>query len=231
MKKFMLMAATALVLFPLSAKATTDYWGPDKFFYGLEGGLAVPTDTNVTLSGGIVGSGHFKYNDGYELGGFVGYNFSDLLKGELQVSYARADYDKLSGTLTGGPIIGSGDISLNGHVDAWTGMANAIVTPFNFHGLKPYAGGGVGISEAHSKIDSASFGGVTATVDSSQRQTDFAADGILGLNYALGKDMSVGARYQYLWINSASTYTSNGVTEHDGNFSANVFTLRLNWNF
>lgn len=230
MKKYVLpiAAAAVLALVPLTAKAEQDSNG--KFYIGLDGGLVIPGNTSVNLTGTTAGSGHFSYKDGYQIGGFLGYHFNDLFSAEGQLAYDRSNFDKLSGTLTGGAIIGTGNINVNGNISAFTGFLNGIISPFH-NGFVPYAGGGVGFADARSKISSISFNGVTSAVNSSENQTDFAADGLVGFDIPVGQSLSVGARYQYLWVNSAQTTTSNGITEKDGNFNASIITARLSGKF
>jgi opacity protein-like surface antigen len=108
---------------------------------------------------------------------------------------------------------------------------NGVVTPFQGLGFSPYVGGGLGFASTHSTVNSLTDGTTTLTVDSSDSKTDFAADALAGFDVPVAQGFSLGARYQYLWINSGDTTTDSGVTEKDGNFSANVVTARATFKF
>ena len=69
-----------------------------------------------------------------------------------------------------------------------------------------------------------SFGGSTATVNADQSETDLALNGIAGVNLAVTDNITIGARYRYLWINSEDSTTASGVTGNVGNFTAHVIT-------
>lgn len=236
MKKYLLSVATILALVPLTAKAETD-WSLGKFYAGLDGGVVLPQDTNVSATGaGFAGTGHFSYKDGYQIAGFVGYHFTDFLSAEGQLAYDRSSFDKLSGTITAGALAGSGSVSANGHISAFTGFLNGIITPFHSNRFVPYVGGGIGVAAGRTSLDSLSANGVTVNVGSTENRTDFAADGVVGFDvpfsmFSAGQDVSLGLRYQYLWVNSAETVTSNGVTATSGNISANIISARLSWKF
>ena len=53
-------------------------------------------------------------------------------------------------------------------------------------------------------LTSITFNGTTVTGNSTNTQTNFAANGILGVDYMVMPQLSVGARYRLLFINTAS---------------------------
>lgn len=213
MKKILFLCA---FLVPSTAQA-------GEFYAGVHGGIVLPNDTHISASGVATGSGDISYKTGYQFGGFMGYKFTPMLAGEMQIDYSQADYDKLSGTLNGT----SGNADINGSISAFTGLANVIVSPVKMGGFAPYLGAGAGMAFAHSEISS--IAGVA--VGSDNDETDLALDALLGFNYDLSKDLSIGARYQYLWVDSGSSDTASGLTLKQDDFTAHILTARLNWKF
>jgi opacity protein-like surface antigen len=76
-----------------------------------------------------------------------------------------------------------------------------------------------------------SFGGSTATVSSSHSETDLAWDAVAGADVALGEHVSLGGRYQFVWIDSGSSASGGGVTGKSGNFGAHVVTAQATYRF
>jgi outer membrane protein W len=229
MKKYLPLLAFVSLL-PLSAHAGAFKTG--NFYGSVGGGVAIPQNTSASLSGAITGSGNYHFKDGWSANGILGYHFTDFLAGEAELEYSRVKFDKLSGTLTAGLLgAGSGDIGIDGHAQAFTGLVNGLVTPFNAYGVSPYLGGGVGFASTKTHINSLTFAGTTFAADSGTSKTYFAADGIAGFDARVNDYLSLGGRYQYLWINSASSDTSSGVTEKDGNFKSHVLTAQAVFKF
>ncbi len=99
----------------------------------------------------------------------------------------------VSGSLTGS---GAFNIGVNGSIGTYNGLVNAIVRPWGragFGGFSPYFGGGLGFSNWDSHINGISPNGSSATVNSNGDETDLAADCILGFDYAINSQMSIGA--------------------------------------
>jgi opacity protein-like surface antigen len=189
------------------------------FYVGLGAGIVVPESTSVTISGSITGSGNVNYDDGAAVLGMLGYHFNDFVAGEGELGYSSFDYNNVSGSLTAGGLgTISGTIGVNGNVSTVVGLFNALITPLGKNKISPYVGGGLGFASTDAKVNSLSANGLTATVNSSNNETDLAADGIVGLNFAVTDNLSLGGRYQYLWVNRSSSASAGGVTEKSGDF-------------
>jgi opacity protein-like surface antigen len=63
----------------------------------------------------------------------------------------------------------------------------------------------------------------------SHSDTDFAADAIIGFDYAVSPQISIRARYQFLWVISASS--GNGVTGSNSDFTGHVLTATATFRF
>src|SRR5581483_7534482 len=106
---------------------------------------------------------------------------------EGNFEYAGFDTHSVTGTLA---VSGGGSAAVNlglqGHVDTYNGLFNAIWSPLgaaNWRGFSPYLGVGVGFSHLDESITAVTFSGTTFTGSASQSNTDFAANGILGFDY------------------------------------------------
>jgi opacity protein-like surface antigen len=225
MKKLLLATIAAVgILAAMPAQATPFLFGNGNGYAAIGGGIAIPQNTDVTLTGPIAASGKIHYKDGAEINAMLGYHFTDYLAGEAEVAYSRVSLDNISGTFGGV----SGSLDAGGHASAFIGLVNGIVTPFHGLGFTPYVGGGIGA--AHTKSEITSLAGV-ALGGSSSSDTDFAADGLVGFDIPVAAGFSLGGRYQYLWINSKQTTTSGTETEKDGNFGASVITAQATFHF
>ncbi len=192
MKKLLALAVSLIALSSTTAEAapsaadgtqTTNY---ENFYVGLGAGVVVPESTSVTISGSITGSGNVNYDDGAAVLGMVGYHFNDFVAGEGELGYSSFDYNNISGSLTAGSLgTITGTIGVNGSVSTVVGLFNAIITPLGKNKLSPYIGGGLGFASTDAKVNSLSANGTTALVNSSNSETDLAADGIVGLNFAV----------------------------------------------
>lgn len=177
---------------------------PSKDFYvGLQAGWVIPEDVDFTVLGR---SGKYEFNDGYSVGGLAGYQFNNYLRGEVSLTYAHFDYDRVS-------IDGIGSGSVDGDVNSTIGMVSAVVSPLGKTKVSPFFGGGVGAAYSKDKIRSVD--GVS--VDVSNSDTNLALSGLVGLEANLSDSVSLGLRYNYLWIDSGSNGTDNLATH---NFSA-----------
>jgi OOP family OmpA-OmpF porin len=192
-------------------------------YVGLGAGAIIPQNIDLTFSGALSGSAKGEFKTGWDINGFAGYHVNDYLAGELDLDYGSFDYDKITGNVTGVAI----NAPISGSVDSFLGIANLVATPLGRAGFSPYIGGGVGLAHFDATVNS--VGGVA--VGSSSSDTDFAADIVVGLDVPLSNRLSLGARYRFLWVNSGSTTTSDGVTTKEGNLTAHLMTANATFRF
>jgi opacity protein-like surface antigen len=192
-------------------------------YVGVSGGVIIPNKLHGTFSGAIAGGGDLSFKTGPVGTGFVGYHVDDYLSGELEAGYARFDEDNFSGTLNGV----SGSASINGKLNTIIGFGNVIVTPFGRSGFAPYVGGGPGVAHFDEKVNS--IGGIA--VNTSSKETDFAANVIAGFEATVASRWSIGARYRFVWANTSSSTTSGGVTTKQDDFTAHVITANATFHF
>ncbi len=222
----------ALMAMPANAqqaqRATMDIGNA---YVGLSGGIIIPDDVHDTYSGTITGSSNTSFKTGAAVTGFAGYHFNNFIAGEAELGYAAYDYDKASGTLSSGGTTLTGSIGVNGDVTAWTGFANAIITPLGRAGFSPYIGGGLGFASVDAKINSVTLGGTTLAVNSKRSETDFAANILAGFDFPVSNNFALGARYRFVWINSGGTSTSSGTTTKEDNATAHVISVTAKYRF
>jgi len=207
-----ILAAGAMAALSVSAQAA-DVTSPNgKFYLGADAGLYVANDIkfNVTDSNNA-GSGKFSFKNGYEGGVFAGYKVNRFLKAEAQVGYSTADFKGVNGSFTDANAnVYSGGLSVGGSMDTWTGMANAIVTPLgDRYRISPYIGGGIGFAHVNVEVNKVA----DIAVSASNSETDFAMQGIVGVDYAVTKNFDLGARYRYGWVNTSDNGL-DAVTSH-----------------
>jgi opacity protein-like surface antigen len=200
-----------------------------KGYASLQVGAAIPNDVDLTVAGAITGSGKFSFDDGYAIHAVLGAHLTSWLAGELEFGYANFDFDKFTGSLTaGGTTIVNA--SLNGDIEQYSGMVNAIIKPLNVNGFVPYFGGGVGVVHSKASVNSFTVGSATFT-GSSSSSTDFGAQFIAGVDYEISPSISMGLRYRFFWANTGDSETSAGTTttsdDLTSHMSSAVFTFRF----
>jgi opacity protein-like surface antigen len=212
------------------------------WYGGIEAGIMIPQDISYKVSGPVLGvpstlSGNLSFNAGPAIGGFVGFNFNPYLAGEGVFLYGNSGFDKLTGNTTG-IITASGTAALSGSVDTETFLVNAIVRPFGAlrdRGFSAYLGGGIGFLNHDAKltVNSISALGVTVPVNvcASNSALDFAADAIVGFDWAATDQLSLGGRYRFLWANLSSVGCLAGATCSQGDFTAHVVTANATFHF
>lgn len=183
------------------------------WYVGIHGGAAFPLamktsvdavweDTDVGDAGGFFGNGKTHFDTGWLVGGTVGYEMGNGLRGELEVTYLNAGNKKVKGSWgydaydAGDNLIdwdaGNYSIKTKGHLDATFVLAN-LWYDFNSMGaFKPYVGGGVGVAFVGQNLKA---GGFKLLDDSS---TAFAFQAGAGVKWALSDavDLDVGYRFK-----------------------------------
>jgi len=219
---------------------------PNGLYLGAEAGLIIPQSISIHgsgISGGsLIGAkGDLNLETGPAAGIiFVGH-VNPAFAVEANLEYASMDLNSITGTFTTSgppPAAFSGTIGLKGDFRTWNMLVNAIWTPFgagSWNGFSPYIGAGVGVSLLHESLTSITALGTTVAGSANDNQTNFAANGILGFDFMVMPQLSVGARYRLLFINTASGSAGNGSPSQlfgqMGNFWGHVLTANATWHF
>jgi len=178
------------------------------WYVGIHGGAAFPLamktsvdaaweDTDVGDAGGFFGNGKTHFDTGWLVGGTVGYEMGNGLRGELEVTYLNAGNKKVKG-LTGfyddgqDVVFTDGSLKAGGNLDATFVLAN-LWYDFNDTGtFKPYVGGGLGVAFVDQNLKA---GGFKLIDDSS---TNFAFQAGAGVKWAMSDalDLDLGYRFK-----------------------------------
>lgn len=206
------------------AQSNTTLSADGKIYGRLSVGAIIPTDTalkNGTINALTISgvSADISSETGQSYTGAIGYKFSDLISVEAEVAHSRFDLDEISGsgTLTSGgsTLAVSGTASVDGDVEATSGMVNLMFNIPAGGSFQPYVGGGVGLVNWDIEVRSATSGGTTLTCtgNCSEDGTDLTAKAMAGVDFAVSENFSAGVRYQYLWTDTG-TAISDDVTAH-----------------
>jgi opacity protein-like surface antigen len=237
-------AVAALLLgaaVPVTAAAQTMSL-PNGFYAGIDAGVIVPQSIDFHVSGSsggqsLTANGDLNFDAGAAAGIVLGYHISPYISVEGNFEYGGFDLDSLSGSATAtGPTSGSasGTIGLQGRFDTYSGLFNAIWTPLgtaSWHGFSPYIGAGVGFSHIEMSLTGGTISGSTFVTNVSDSETDFAANGIVGFDYAVTPQFSIGARYRLLYVNMGSDASGGGFTFSNGDFIGHMITANASWRF
>jgi len=125
--------------------------------------------------------------DGYAIIGAVGRSFG-VLRGEVEASYRESGVGEARGL--GLAVEGAGDVS------ALSAMANLYFDPaLTFGALKPYVGGGIGVSRFKARDVEAV--GVAGLGPISGSETGFAWQLMAGVGVAISEQATLTAGYRY----------------------------------
>lgn len=233
------MIAAILAATATHASAQTMQGGTGRFgdaYFGLSAGALLPADTDQKIGGTLFGmpvsgSGKLRFKPGFIIDLRAGYHINPYLAVEGDLAYARYSYDKVAGQLNAGPLSNS-EADFDGHVSNWLGFANAIVTPLGRSAFTPYVGAGIGFSSYEATVDSIGLGGLgRIAVASKTTNTDFAANALVGFDYAVTDALSVGARYRFIWTDSATSATTGGLTTEAGNARHHAVSAMATYRF
>jgi opacity protein-like surface antigen len=233
------MIAAILAATATHASAQTMQGGTRRFgdvYAGVSAGALFPADTDQKTSGTLFGvpvsgSGKMRFKPGFIVDLRAGYHLNPYLAVEGDLAYARYTYDKVVGQLTAGPL-SIGESAFDGHVSNWLGFVNAIITPLGRSAFTPYVGAGIGFSSYEATVDAISVGGLgRVAVDSKTSNTDFAANALVGFDYAVTGAISVGARYRFIWTDSATSSATGGLTTEAGNARHHAVSATVTYRF
>lgn len=183
----------------------------EKGSYYLSLGAAASLLADTDISSGI--SETVETDTGFGGLAALGYYFTDSLRGELESGYLSNDVDGTDASNSA-----SGDIS------AIPVMANLIYDINTSGSLTPFIGAGLGLA----MVD---FDGVdpVSTTSINDDATEFAYQGIAGLNYAFNERTSAYLRYQYL-ASDADLSAADG-SSIEGEYQNNIVSVGVTFRF
>jgi opacity protein-like surface antigen len=159
-------------------------------------------DDDLDASHGDPGSDDFaeltvRTEDGWRVGGAIGYAFSSWLAVEGELGYMTQDFDSVvfdeaSGEFTD---LEGLEFDVDGDTSIFTGMINAILGMPIGGVLRPYVG--VGVGGAIVDIDAA-----VTDLDFSLADSDtvLAAQAFAGIDISISENLAIGGRVRYLHL-------------------------------
>jgi len=214
--------ATALgaVMMSAGVAAAADYSEPvmtpysGGFYVTLQGGYMMLDDPSVSfISGGTVNAA-VDVDNGYRLGGAIGYDFNDNVALEFETSYIHTGVNAIYTGLGGALAPGDGS--------AITLMGNAVIG--NDYGpWRPYVGAGIGAALVSLDVDFMS--------DIDDSDWAFSAQAFAGVDYQLSDRASIGGRYRFQHIGSTDYADGNGNPVGLGGLNLHSFEVVLKFKF
>jgi opacity protein-like surface antigen len=214
-------ACSALALLPLSGAIAADYnYSPPIFVEEAPEWVPVEIGSGWYLRGDV----SYNLNDPVydfailgrdvthrRLGGSlgVGYHFSDLLRGDINIGYTGGDRFNYN------DLVNSASLS---HT-MWTGIANTYLDLGTVAGITPYVGAGAGLLYSRHNVDinAPSLG---IDFDAMDEQYHFAYTLNAGAAYKVAPNTSVDLGYQFMhspkaeYINTDSLTVEEGIKQH-----------------
>lgn len=187
MKKF-LLAATALASLSMPSFAADPYVADPQWYITGFAGYAFAEDYESAFVNNITGA-QVDYNvsmdDGFVIGGALGYIWNPNIRTELELSYGSNEFGN---DYRSAGFVGLGE---SGSIDSFMVFAN---TWFN-HSLgwvDPYIGGGVGVAFSHGDLSLTNGAGNQF----SSNETDLAAQFGAGLRFPVSSNVEIDASYR-----------------------------------
>ena len=187
------------------------------FYVGFGAGAAFPDDISVTGAGNFIGipfslDAETDLDTAFSASTTIGARINNFLAVEGEFAYANFGIAGFEGSFSLGGALFSGRVGVDGQIEEFMGFANAIVSPWSEARFSPYFGGGIGVASVETTIDTITITGLgPQPLNSADTETDFAAQAILGFDYACNDWIDIGARYKFVWVDSGGTTTSGGI--------------------
>lgn len=210
----------------------------DKFYLGFGAGILMPEDVDIKKTeAGIVNgvnisanlAGTFKFDNGYQLSGILGYRYNEFFSLESEIAYSNFDYDQVNitvaGTATSGGTTFTGTANrsyeVDGSISAFSMIFGPSVDIDIVENLELIVGGGIGFTNHNDEVKS--IGGSSGFAYD-EDFTNFTTKFKTGLNYSLSSVSYIQAEYGYNFIDS-------GIENYSDDFTAHSLAGRLVFNF
>lgn len=204
------------------------------YYISAHGGWSFPQQTTSEFDSPGLTPGGVGYivsdpDNGYRVGGSVGYIFNRYFRGEAELSYSESDINTLNafsvGPVRPGPGFWSGPIQAKGDTSSLSGMVNGLITLPIDTVWTPYVGGGIGYT--HVSANDVGFAGIPGGTDDSDGA--FSWQLIAGLSFDISPNLELGGRYRYLHIGETTLYNSAGDQQRIDAAEAHSAEITLTW--
>lgn len=147
----------------------------------------------------------FNVKTGVTGGGGIGYQFSDIMRGDLTVGYRKQELS-----------------SIAIDADIWDVMANGYYDIGNFSGVTPYVGAGLGLAMVDYKTDIPAFASIP-----SDRTTRLQWALMAGAAIDITENMKLDLGYRYARISSGDVAKNAGNPVRDGGLTSHQLRAGL----
>ncbi len=237
--KNIILASSAAAAMAMSANAASAE--PDGFYGAVDAGYHIIEDINVESS--TNGSNwNVELNDGWAAFGRVGYRFNPNWRFELEGGYRSGDVGTVravsgpQGVCNFTPATGP-CFSPEGDMNSITLMANVIYDiGGEYWGIRPFVGVGLGVNRVETEFTGNLRQNRGTSFVADENATNFAAQAIAGLAYAVGDRANIDLTYRYLTGDTEFATFSSGTGQDFGEFAgeydqSHTVTLGLRYAF
>ncbi|NBX67249.1 MAG: porin family protein [Proteobacteria bacterium] len=212
MRKVLFLASAVVALFAVQP-AHADDWRSGLY---IKGGVGLAYSRDQEYADGV-NRRETELKNGYSVQGAVGYDYG-MFRSELELSYRRNDVDghTRNGVTLGNP---------GGDSESFAGMINGYVDIPTGTVVTPYVGAGVGFA----RVDANEYD--TSGVDFlDDGETDFAYQGIAGLDFAIDDALSLYTEYKYFAVDNSEVRTvANNPSDLD--YDSHSVSVGLRYSF
>lgn len=186
------------------------------WYVSLFGGATFPEDVGFEDFSSVY---NYRMKDGFTIGGAVGTELADGLRGELEfsyVNYAANDYNAL---------VFLPNVPSTGDVDLYFILANLWKDIDLGHNLTPYVGGGIGVGLVTTDVD--------GFFEKSDVEIGFAGQFGAGVRYSLGGPWTVDAGYRFKGIVDVTLHGRDAIfkAHEKASFYSHNLQLGATYNF
>lgn len=221
MKKLLLTAALVALTTAgayaaeASQESEKGWFKPDSLYVSLGAGWNHAQDADFKA----INKNTVEYDEGWLGTAAIGHRWGGNLRTEVEGSYRRNDVDKVTGP---------GSAGGSGNFHSWNVMLNQYYDFNRYAGWTPYLGVGMGASFQEASHIGNAF---TPATSINGWDTQFAYQGIAGLDYDITPRSTVGLRYNYFGTPrgrfDASAASGKALGEYNNH--AILATYRWNW--
>lgn len=203
-------AATAVLIvstpaLPADIPAVPEPVMDENFWYvSIHGGIKFGEDWDDDWNYGDL---EFEVDNGWRVGGTVGYSLSSIFAVEGELSYMHQELESDQVRLAA--LAATEDCCDDSDLSIVTGMINLVGGVLIGDRIRPYAGAGVGL--AHVSFNNVDF---PTLFDLDDGDVVLAAQGFAGLDFVVSERFAIGARYGLLHLGDVEL-EDDGHDEHD----------------
>ena len=166
--------------------------GESNWYASVQGGIKFGEEWDDDWTNGDL---TFEFEDGWRIGGTVGYSLSRIFSLEGELGYMQQELER------------DQDCCDHGNLSIATGMVNLVAGVGDL--VRPYVGAGAGL--AHVSFNDV---GLPAAFDLDDSDLVLAAQGLAGVDFMVLPHFAIGARYRFLHLGDLEL-KSDGQSTHD----------------